>query len=286
MKILFAFGLGYSATALARNLAKQNWRIYGTSQTKLGATKISELGYRGFVFNDLAPSDIPNGAHWVVSIPPDQDGCPVVRKMANHAITASSITYLSTTGVYGDLGGGWAFEWTEVNPLRQRSVNRVIAENQWKELRRDATLVRLPGIYGPSRNSLERVRQGKATRIEKLGQIFSRIHVDDLAIGLEAILLTADTCGVLHLTDDYPAPQADVIAYAAELLGLEVPPLQKFDSTDLSPMAREFYSESKRVSNARAKSLLGWKPNFPSFREGLAGLNRLTAHGQSTSEVA
>lgn len=286
MKILFAFGLGYSATALARNLAKQNWQIYGTSQTKLGATKISELGYRGVVFDDLAPSDIPNGAHWLVSIPPDQDGCPVVRKIANHTTTASSVTYLSTTGVYGDLGGGWAFEWTEVNPLRQRSVRRVVAENQWKKLRSDATLVRLPGIYGPSRSPLERVRQGKARRVEKRGQIFSRIHVDDLAIGLEAILLNADTCGVLHLTDDYPAPQADVIAYAAELLGVEVPPLQAFDSADLSPMAREFYSESKRVSNARAKSLLGWMPKFPSFREGLADINRLEAHRESTSEAA
>ena len=286
MKILFAFGLGYSATALARNLAKQNWQIYGTSQTKLGATKISGLGYRGFVFDDLAPSEIPNGAHWLVSIPPDRDGCPVVRKIANHTITASSITYLSTTGVYGDLGGGWAFEWTEVNPLRQRSLNRVTAENQWRELRSDATLVRLPGIYGPSRNSLERVRQGTARRIEKLGQVFSRIHVDDLAKGLEAILRNADASGVLHLTDDCPAPQADVIAYAAELLGLEAPPLQAFDSADLSPMAREFFSESKRVSNARAKSLLGWRPKFRSFREGIADIIRLTAHAKSTSEGA
>lgn len=284
MKILFAFGLGYSATALASNLAKQNWQIYGTSQTKLGATKISELGYRGFVFDDLAPSDIPTGAHWLVSIPPDQHGCPAARKMANHTVTASSITYLSTTGVYGDLGGGWAFEWTEVNPLRQRSVSRVIAENQWKKLRSNATLVRLPGIYGPSRSSVERVRQGTARRIDKPGQVFSRIHVDDLAIGLEAILRNTDTSGVLHLTDDYPAPQADVIAYTAELLGLEVPPLQTFDSTDLSPMAREFFTESKRVSNARAKSLLGWKPKFTSFREGIADINRLTAHGESTSE--
>ena len=273
MNVLFAFGLGYSGEALAINLAKDNWQIFGTSRTKAGAAKISELGYRGYVFDDLAPVILPERAHWLISIPPDQEGCPVIRRFGQNVSRAASVTYLSTTGVYGNLDGGWAFEWTKVNPLRQRSINRVTAESQWLELYKDATIVRLPGIYGPSRNSFDRIRLGTARRIDKPGQIFSRIHVDDLASGLKAILSTSKSSGVVNLTDDHPAPQADVIAYSAQLIGADVPPLQSFHSANLSPIAREFYSESKRVSNARAKSLLGWKPQFPSFREGIAELS-------------
>lgn len=272
MNTLFAFGLGYSANVLARNLTKENWQIFGTSRTVAGATKISDQGYRGFVFEDLHSSDIPIGAHWLISVPPDQRGCPVARKFASHSIEASSVTYLSTTGVYGDLKGGWAFEWTKVNPLRPRSVLRVKAENQWLEQRGDVTIARLPGIYGPARSSVDRIRKGTAKRIVKSGQVFSRVHVEDLASGLERILKTSDSKGVIHLTDDQPASQSDVIAYTAELLGVESPPLQPFEQVDLSLMAREFYSESKRVSNARAKSLLNWTPLFPSFREGIADI--------------
>ncbi len=275
MNTLFAFGLGYSANALARNLIKENWQVYGTSRTKTGAAKISEQGFRGIVFEDLCARDIPSRAHWLISVPPDQRGCPVARKFANISVDASSVTYLSTTGVYGDLDGGWAFEWTQVNPRRPRSVLRVKAENQWLEQRGGVTVVRLPGIYGPNRSSLDRIRQGTAKRIDKPRQVFSRIHVNDLATGLQAILKTPTSEGVMHLTDDQPASQSDVIAYTAELLGVEAPHLQPFEQADLSPMAREFYSESKRVSNARAKSLLGWRPQYPSFREGIAALVRL-----------
>lgn len=284
MNVLLAFGLGYSAEALANNLAKDNWQIFGTSRTKAGAAKISELGYRGYVFDDLAPVSLPERAHWLISIPPDQEGCPVIRRFAQNVSRAASVTYLSTTGVYGNLDGGWAFEWTKVNPIRQRSINRVTAESQWLDLFKAATIVRLPGIYGPNRNSFDRIRLGTAKRIDKPGQIFSRIHVDDLASGLKAILSTSKSSGVVNLTDDHPAPQANVIAYSAQIIGADVPPLQSFHSADLSPIAKEFYSESKRVSNARAKSLLGWKPQFPSFREGIAELSKRylqnESHGQ------
>ena len=284
MNVLFAFGLGYSAEALAINLAKDNWQIFGTSRTKAGAAKISALGFRGHVFDDLAPVSLPERAHWLISIPPDQEGCPVIRRFGHNVSRAESVTYLSTTGVYGNLDGGWAFEWTKVNPLRQRSINRVTAESQWLELYKDATIVRLPGIYGPNRNSFDRIRLGTARRIDKPGQIFSRIHVDDLASGLKAILSTSESSGVVNLTDDHPAPQADVIAYSAQLIGADVPPLQYFHSADLSPIAREFYSESKRVSNARAKSLLGWKPQFPSFKEGIAELSNRYLQNESNSQ--
>ncbi|MEO0982588.1 MAG: SDR family NAD(P)-dependent oxidoreductase [Pseudomonadota bacterium] len=218
---------------------------------------------------DPLPAD---GAHILVSIPPDADGCPAFRAADWRAAAPASVTYLSTTGVYGDLQGGWAFERTPVAPASDRAKARTVAEAQWASLGCPVRLVRLPGIYGAGRSPFSRLRDGSARRIIKPGQVFSRIHVDDLAGGLERLMLNPDASGVFHFCDDAPAPPQDVTAYAAEIASLPTPPEVPLEAADLSPMARSFYSECKRVSNARAKAALGWRPAYPTYREGLAAV--------------
>ncbi len=216
---------------------------------------------------DIVP---PEGAHWLVTLPPDADGCPAARAAGHLAEKAASVTYLSTTGVYGDRDGGWAMEWSAVNPGSDRSKARVVAEGQWREATDGkARIVRLPGIYGPGRSPFEKLRKGTATRVVKPGQVFSRVHVDDIASGLEALMLKPDLTGVFHLCDDLAAPPQDVTAFAANLLGIEPPPTTSLEAADMSRMARSFYAECKRVSNARAKAALGWRPTYLSYREGL-----------------
>jgi nucleoside-diphosphate-sugar epimerase len=193
--------------------------------------------------------------------------------MAKRAGEAASVTYLSTTGVYGDLGGGWAMEWSPVNPGSARAKARMLAERQWQEATGGAArIVRLPGIYGPGRSPFERLRNGTATRVVKPGQVFSRVHVEDIARGLEALLLKPGLTGVFHLCDNEPAPPQDVTAFAAGLLGMAPPPDVDIADARLSPMALSFYAECKRISNARTKAALGWRPLYPSYREGLSAV--------------
>lgn len=266
---LFVFGLGYSAMALARRLNVDGWRIIGTRRSAAGVAEIEAGGLEGVVFDGSAAVPVPPGAHWVISVPPGEDGCRVVRAVGDLAGDAASVTYLSTTGVYGDLKGGWAFEGSSVQPGSQRAARRAEAEAQWLNLRPDVRLVRLPGIYGPGRSPFDRLRAGSATRIVKPGQVFSRVHVDDIASGLEALLARPTLDGVFHLCDDEPAPPQDVTAFAASLLGVEPPPEIVFETAELSAMAKSFYAECKRVSNAATKARLGWRPEFPTYREGL-----------------
>ncbi len=268
--LLFVFGMGYSARRLAPRLVAAGWQIEGTSRARDAdfgpGVRALQWGGEG----EVGPAP---GAHWLVTLPPDADGCPAARAMGKRAGEAASVTYLSTTGVYGDLGGGWAMEWSPVNPGSARAKARVLAERQWQDATGGAArIVRLPGIYGPGRSPFERLRDGAATRVVKPGQVFSRVHVDDIARGLEALLSRPALAGVFHLCDDEPAPPQDVTAFAAELLGIEPPPETAIDDAGLSPMARSFYAECKRVSNARAKATLGWRPEFPSYREGLSGI--------------
>ena len=268
--LLFVFGMGYSARRLAARLVPAGWRVEGTSRAKdadLGpGVRALQWGGEG----EVRPS---SGAHWLVTLPPDPDGCPAARAMGKRAAEAASVTYLSTTGVYGDLGGGWAMEWSPVNPGSARATARVLAERQWQEATGGAArIVRLPGIYGPGRSPFERLRDGTATRVVKPGQVFSRVHVEDIARGLEALLSKTELTGVFHLCDDEPAPPQDVTAFAAGLLGMAPPPEMDIADAGLSPMARSFYAECKRVSNARAKAALGWRPLYPSYREGLTAI--------------
>lgn len=266
---LYCFGLGYSALQLAGRLRAMGWRVGGTVRSLEKAASLGARGIEADVFEDAAA---PRPASdWLISIPPGKTGCPAFLKAGQGASQARSVTYLSTTGVYGDLGGGWAFEWSPLNPQSARARGRVLAETQWASTGRPLAIVRLPGIYGPGRSPFDKVREGTARRIIKTGQVFSRVHVDDIASGLEAIVLSGAS-GVFHLTDDEPAPPENVTAYAAERLGLPVPPDEAFATANLSPMAASFYSECKRVSNARAKAALGWRPAWPTYREGLRAI--------------
>lgn len=271
--LLFVFGLGYSALQLAAQLRPAGWAVDGTVRTASKAAALQAEGVNAQVWTGEGRPDIPSGAHWLVTLPPGGDGCPAALAAGADARKAASITYLSTTGVYGDLRGGWAFEWSPVNPGSPRAAARVTAETQWLEASGGrARLVRLPGIYGPGRSPFDRLRSGTAQRVIQPGQVFSRVHVDDIAGGLAALLSRPAADGVFHLCDDLAAPPEDVTAFAAGLLGLPVPPGVPVEEAGLSEMALSFYAECKRVTNARAKAALGWRPIYPTYREGLAAI--------------
>ncbi|MFN3609738.1 MAG: SDR family oxidoreductase [Hyphomonas sp.] len=271
--LLFVFGLGYSAQQLASRLLAAGWQVAGTVRSQEKAAALRSRGIDARVWSGEGPVEVSEGAHWLVTLPPGKEGCPAAQSVRKWPGMAESVTYLSTTGVYGDLNGGWVTEWSPVNPGSARGAARVKAEGQW--LARTggrARLVRLPGIYGPGRSAFDRLREGTAQRIVKPGQVFSRIHVDDIASGLEALMQRPEATGVFHLCDELPAPPQDVITCAAELLGIQPPPEIPFEAADLSPMAASFYAECKRVSNARAKAALGWTPAYPTYKEGLAAI--------------
>lgn len=272
-KTVFCCGYGDSARDLAGRLRQQGWHLIATTRSAEKKTKLEEAGVRAVLFDADMAAQVPDGAHWLISTPPDDDGCPSFRLLKNIAPRAAWIGYLSTTGVYGDLGGGWAFEWSAPNPQNSRSERRVQAEDQWWSVFPDTNTFRLPGIYGPGRSALDRLKAGDTKRIVKVGQVFSRVMVSDIAGCVEAAIHRNVRGQVLHPCDDEPAPPQDVITYAAELLGMELPPENSFEEADLSPMARQFYAECKRVSNARTKSLTGWYPEFPTYREGLRALH-------------
>lgn len=272
---LLAFGCGYIATAFASRLAGRGVATLGTtrsaeSQALLAAQGITAIQWpahtsgSGGATHPLEPQD---GAAWLVSVPPGDQGCAVFREFAGCAKGASWIGYLSTTGVYGDLGGRWAFEETERAPLSREAINRARAEDEWLSV--GAHVFRLPGIYGPGRSQLERVREAGARRIVKAGQVFSRAHRDDIAGVLDASLMQPRPGAIYNVCDDEPAPADEVLVFAAGLLGVEPPPAVTFENAGLSAAGQRFYAECKRVSNAKAKAALGWLPKYPSYREGL-----------------
>lgn len=283
MNHLFCFGLGFSARELAQRLSTRGWTISATSRSAKGAAEITALGYRAFVFDGAAP--LPSSAfdgvtHLLSSAPPDGAGDPVLRQegpeLARRAAQFAWVGYLSTTGVYGDHDGGLVTEDTPLTPNTERGQRRLDAETQWLKLQADhglpVHLFRLAGIYGSGRNQLVSLRDGTAKRIVKEGQVFSRIHVADIATVLEASMAQPHPGRAYNVCDDEAAPPQDVVAYGAELLGLPVPPAIPFEEAQLSPMARSFYADSKRVSNARIKAELGVTLAYPTFREGLKSL--------------
>jgi nucleoside-diphosphate-sugar epimerase len=273
------FGFGFSAAALARRLDPATWRVTGTSRTAEGAQAISALGYEALVFGDM--QTIPETVtHLVSSIPPDAEGDPVIRvfgaELALRAKTFHWLAYLSTTGVYGDHEGRWVDETTPLTPNTERGHRRLDAENAWLKLQSENGLTvhvfRLAGIYGPGRNALESVRQGTAKRVIRPGQVFSRIHVEDIAGILAASMAWPNPGRAYNVADDEPCPPQDVITYASALLGVAPPPEVDFEKAALSTMARSFFMDSKRVSNARVKSELGYAFQFPDYRTGLKAL--------------
>ncbi len=253
--------MGYTATRLADRLRADGWLVTGTRRMS---------GGDAVAFDDEATvlTALDNATHILSSVPPMGEGGDPVLQKYGAAIAASAVSwtgYLSSTGVYGDTGGAWVDESAPVGEGRRTA--RAQADLAWQALRNDVRVFRLPGIYGPGRSALERVTDGKAHRIDMPGQIFSRVHVDDI---VEAVRASFDgPAGVYNIADDAPASQNTVIEYACDLLQLEWPPLLSIEAAGLSPMARGFYAENRRVANGKAKKLLNWQPRYAHYRLGL-----------------
>ncbi len=275
VKHLFCFGLGYCAAELSRRLIADGWTISGTT-THTG--KIPALKVQGFVpylFDGTsAPEDIAgaltSATHVLLSIPPDAEGDPALRHFGGVIAATASLSwigYFSTVGVYGDAHGNWVDETTEPKPGTERGQRRLKAETGWIDLAnksgKSLVVYRLPGIYGPGRSAIDQLKAGTARRIFKPGQFTNRVHVADIASAVQASMNLAPGAHLFNVTDDLPAPPQDVIAYGAELLGVPCPPATDPADEALSPAARSFYIENKKVSNARMKSELGIKLAYP-----------------------
>jgi len=284
MPHLFCFGLGYSAQALIRRLDRRHWRISGTCRSEDVAAALRAEGIEVTLFDRAHPPAAPDAAlagvsHILSSVPPDESGDPVLDGYGPALARLTDLAwlgYLSTTGVYGDRAGGWVDEASALTPTGARGRRRLAAEQGWLALWQQAGvpvhIFRLAGIYGPGRSALDTVRSGRAQRIVKPGQVFSRIHVADIAATLAASIARPDPGAAYNLCDDNPAPPDEVIAYAATLLGAKLPPAIDFDQAELSDMARSFYADNKRVANARIKRELGVILAYPDYRSGLAAL--------------
>ncbi len=272
---LLSIGHGYTARALARVLVPLGWRIIGTTRDPAKAAGIEATGVTPLVWPGTGPIGALAGAtHLLSSVAPGEDGDPVLRALGPQ-IAAAGLDwagYLSTTGVYGDHDGAWVDEDTPPAPTTARGRWRVAAEAEWSALGLPLHIFRLAGIYGPGRGPFAKVRDGSARRIVKPGQVFSRIHVEDAARVLAASIARPRPGAVYNVCDDDPAPPQDVIGYAATLLGQNPPPEEPWDPAALSPMARSFYAENKRVRNDRIGSELGVRLGYPDYRAGLAGL--------------
>jgi nucleoside-diphosphate-sugar epimerase len=276
---LFAFGYGFSAQALARRLRPQGWEIAASCRRTDDAERLRAEGVEPVRLDDRArlAETLADTRAILISAPPTADGCPALPVLVPAIADASAfpdwIGYLSTTGVYGDRRGGWVFETSRLAAQSVEGARRVGAERDWRQVGRGmgltVTAFRLPGIYGPGRSTFDRLREGRARRIVSADHVFSRIHVDDLAAGLEASILRPRAGAAYNLCDDEPCPNSEVVAYAAGLLELPLPPEVALAEAGLPPAAMRFYAESKRVSNALAKAELGWRPAYPTYREGL-----------------
>jgi nucleoside-diphosphate-sugar epimerase len=279
---LFCFGLGYSALALVETLLAEGWSVAGTCRTADKQAEFARRGIAAYLFErgrPLAAPVLDGVTHVLQSIPPDDEGDPV---LAMHGAVLACVQqlrwfgYLSTTGVYGDRGGDWVDEHSDLQPTGERGRRRVVAEVGWSRLLQAEGLplhvFRLAGIYGPGRSALDGLRAGTAKRVIKPGQVFSRIHVADIAQVLCASIAQPNPGAVYNVCDDDPAPPWEVIEYAAELLGVPPPPAVPFEQAQLSDMARSFYDDNKRVRNERIKRELGVQLKYTTYRDGLRAL--------------
>lgn len=285
-RMLLAFGLGFSARALARRWRQRGERVAGTMRSPADSARAEAIACVPFAAAtalDGIERLLAEATHVLVSIPPEEGdaagGDVVLRRLAPKIAAAHNIVwlgYLSTTGVYGDSGGAWVDETSARRPGNPRSIRRAAAEDAWLALWRDrgvpVHVFRLAGIYGPGRSAIDQLRAGAAKRIDKPGQVFARIHVEDIAGVLEASSARPRPGAIYNVADDAPAPAHAVVAYAARLLGVPPPPLEPYDPQRLSPMAREFYAETRRVSNARIKRELGVVLQHPDYQAGLAAI--------------
>lgn len=284
MTRLLCIGLGYTAEAFARRVTPLGWRIAGTARSPEGMARIAPLGYHAIPFNGTEPSPalaeaIAAATHVVISASPDAAGDPALNFHADDLARSAPLAwigYLSTIGVYGNADGGWVDETTPPNPSSERTRRRIAAEARWLAFgqahRKKVQVFRLGGIYGPGRSAIDDLKDGTARRIVKPGQVFNRIHVDDIAAVLEAAAAGRGALTLYDVTDGNPSPPQDVVAYAAGLLGLPPPPEVAFEQAGLSPMGLSFYAENRRMRSRRIVDDLGVRLAFPTYREGLAAI--------------
>ncbi|MFN3231383.1 MAG: SDR family oxidoreductase [Alphaproteobacteria bacterium] len=287
---LFVFGLGYTAQVISLRLLSEGWQIAGTCRSQEKKAALEAAGIRAFLFDADRPlentaSALDGATHVLHSVPPGEAGDAVLMHHGQDIAALEGLQwfgYLSTTGVYGDHQGGWVDESTPRTPAGPRGQRRADAELGWmahyEQSGLPVHLFRLPGIYGPGRSALDSVRAGRTRRLFKDGQVFSRIHVEDLASGVIASMKRPNPGSAYNLCDDEPAPPQDVTAFACDLLGLPVEPLTPIEEADLSPMARSFYGESKRVRNDKMKTELGVTLAYPTYRDGLRALLAKNGH--------
>jgi len=277
-KTLLSFGHGYSARALSRILLPQDWRIIGTTRDEDKAVRLMNEGVEPRIWPgaDMIPA-LNAATHILISAGPDDAGDPILAQLETEIAARADqfewVGYLSTTGVYGDHNGDWVDEETPLTPATKRGIARVEAEAAWQAIP-DLPLhiFRLAGIYGPGRGPFAKVRNGTARRIIKQGQVFSRTHVADIARILAASIKKPNIGSIYNVCDNDPAPPEDVIAYAAELLGMPVPEAIDYETADMTPMARSFYAESKKVRNDKIKTELGVELLYPDYKTGLKAL--------------
>ena len=279
-KRLFIFGLGYSGLEIAKLARTGGWSVAGTVTGADKAERLAAEGIETHLFDGtdtLAGRALDGASHILCTIAPGTAGDPALRTCAQRLRNTGWLGYLSTTGVYGGHGGDWVDETTTPKPSQPRSVERLAAEHAWQAM--GATVFRLPGIYGPGRSAIDRVKAGTARRIDKPGQVFSRVHVEDIAAAVLAAMTHPVPGAIYNVVDDLPASNSEVIAYACELLGLPVPPVLPWNEVapTMSAMARSFYAENRRVRNDRLKRELGVALRYPTYREGL----RAIAHSLS-----
>ena len=275
---MLSFGHGYCAREIAKTLLADGWRVIGTTRSEDKAADLRATGVEPLVWpgTDLTKA-IAQADHILISAGPDGDGDPVFNawgpQIAARAKALGWVGYLSTTGVYGNFDGAWVDETTPLNPTTRRGKLRKAAEENWLSMPDlPVHVFRLAGIYGPDRGPFSKVRNGTARRVIKENQVFSRTHVQDIAQVVLASIARPNPGAAYNVCDDDPAPPQDVIAHAAELLGMPVPPSIAFEDADFTPMARSFYAENKKVRNDRIKDDLGVTLKYPSYREGLAAL--------------
>lgn len=280
---LFVFGLGYSGLEIARAISAHGAWVGGTVRNEEKAARLRAEDLSVSVFDGMTPGQgigeaLKRATHILISIAPGESGDRVIAHHASDIRAAENLAwigYLSSVGVYGNYGGAWVSERTTPHPRPGRSANRLEAENVWRLLAEDCEVplarFRIAGIYGPGRNALKKLADGTARRIIKTGQVFNRIHVADIALTvLAAIERNAD--GIFNLTDNEPGPPQDVVEYAAGLMGVPVPPELPFETSDLSPMARSFYGENKRILNRRIRQGLAVELCYPTYRDGLSAM--------------
>ena len=288
---VFFFGMGYSSLATAKaihDIIAPDVAIAGTTRTEEGVERLAESPFRLHVFDGLKKgptlgADLRSASHVVLSIPPNDSGDPAYNLHRDDLDAATGLQWLcyySTVGVYGDFGGQWIDETAPTRPINKRSQQRVEVEQLWRDYAAARNLpllvLRLAGIYGPGRSSFDKLREGTARRIIKPNQVFNRIHVDDIG-RVSALAAQRKLAGTFNLSDDEPAPPQDLVEYAARLMGAPVPPGLPFEEAEMTPMARSFYADNKRVSSHAIKQALGIELMYPTYQAGLDAIFRQPA---------